>query len=1506
MKPFVVRPTRVFLFLFSLVILTAAIPAAVAQTATLSPTSRAFGSVGVGSPSATRTFTLRNTATTALSVSSISTSGDFSQTNTCKSSVAARGNCVITVTFTPTATGARTGTLTVVDGAGTQTGSLQGTGVAPLTANPASRSFGNTALGTTSASKTFTLTNHTSAALPVTITPSAGFVETDTCAGSVPASGTCTINAAFSPTTATAQTGSITVSYSGFGSPLSLSVTGTGIAPVTISPASLAFSTTLRVGTPSNAKTVTIRNRATVALNIQSIVASPASYAQTNTCGTSVPASGTCTVTVIFTPATAGSIPGTLTISDSALGSPQIVSMTGGGAVNNLRSIAITPANSSVAKGGQLQFKATGTYGNGTTGDVTTAAVWTSNSAAVTIGSNTGLAIGVTTGGTATITATVTGTNTASGSVASTTSVTVSSAALASIALSPATASIAPGGTQQYTAMGTYTDTTSAPLAASTLTFGSDNVGVATISTSGMATGINGGTANIRAAFGTITSPTVPLTVTGPTLQSITIAPANPSIQKGSTQQFTATGNYSDGTHPDLTTQVTWSAAPAANATISNAAGSQGLATALAVGPITVSASWGGATVQASVPATVTPPPLTSISVCLGASPCSTSTAPVGVTLGLNGTQQLTAVGTYADNTTQDLTNTVAWTSFNTSLVTVSPTGMATVIGLQSSSTAVAVYATSGTITTSQNSNTVFISADPSIAITCPSPTIDMKLLLVNNSAAGYADVAGIQQILDFVGTPYTVMEYSAVTPSVLSDGACHGFYQGIIMAFGNDIYGSNSSLYTTLNKYETTFKVRQINWYFNPTPDYGFNYAATTVPASTTSSYSANFTTAAASVFPNINTLTPLSISGAFIYLSPPYTPASGTVTPLLTDAGGNVLSAIYAPGNGPEILSQTFDSSQYLTHNLVLAYGLLNWVTRGVFLGDYHVYASAQVDDFFINDSEWIPSTTCLTNLVAKDRTAPDASNLPVFRITSNDMTQLVAWQNSVQNDLSGLFQPFKLTIAFNGVGTVGNGDWTGLTAPIISASASGGVASFVAQAFSGQVGQTATVAGTTNGMDGTYVITSVTPSASFTPPRTTFTVAFAGGNKTSTSQTAATVSVPDDLVANLASYEAAFHWISHTYNHPSTLNGLCQSTPTGTNPDGSKCSDLANGGNPTDDIDLEILTNRWVASDPNALPAWPALDSDSSDTAGLKQLHFTDFNSENIVTPGVTGLNDPNVPGYLYTDGIRFAVSDTSVIGQPNNGPNPSPNVGIVSMFNGVPTGIYEVPRYPNDIFYNAATWADDTAEFQCIYQNYVPPYVTPVPAPAPVYPYQGYNASQILDFTSGIFLTNMLKGDMNPQMFHQPDLHFSNNYSALTAAGPANQGTGTPFPPVPIPGLTPSSVGSLISDTYNLTFNKYKAVYKLPVLSPTLDQTALAMQSRNSYNLSGVSASLSGAPGSQTINITVTNPAVIPVTGLAVSGLPTQTALGQPGLELYGGQNISHIQFTTGGTQQYPVH
>ena len=282
-----------------------------------------------------------------------------------------------------------------------------------------------------------------------------------------------------------------------------------------------------------------------------------------------------------------GSISGTTTLTVSAA---------------TLVSLAITPANPAIAKGTNLQFTVTGTFSDNTTQDLTTQAAWnSSNTGAVTINAS-GLAASVAAGST-TITA-------ASGSISGSTTLTVNPATLVSLAITPANPSIAKGTSQQFTATGTYSDNTTQDLTSS-VTWNSSNTGAATISASGLAASAAAGTTTISAAAGSITGSTT-LTVSSATLVSLAVTPTNPSIAKGTTKQFKATGTFSDNTTQDLTATAVWSSDSNA-ATISNAAGSQGLAIGTATGSATVIAASGN--ISGSTTLTVTPATLMSISV---------------------------------------------------------------------------------------------------------------------------------------------------------------------------------------------------------------------------------------------------------------------------------------------------------------------------------------------------------------------------------------------------------------------------------------------------------------------------------------------------------------------------------------------------------------------------------------------------------------------------------------------------------------------------------------------------------------------------------------------------------------------------------------------------------------------------------------------------------------------------------------------------------------------------
>ena len=320
------------------------------QRASLSNNSRSFGSVAVGSTSAARSVTLSNSSSTALTVSSIAVSGDFAQTNTCGGSVAARGSCTINITFTPTAGGSRTGSITITDNANNspQGITLSGTGVAPAAMTPASRSYATTNVGSTTASKSFTLTNNQSNALAIpSIATSGDFIQTNDCGTQLAANGSCTISVSFRPTANGSRTGTVAATVGTSPTVLTGTLSGTGTGapavPVTVTPASMTFAAQT-TSTTSAAQAVTVHNAQATTLTITGVSVS-GDFAQAGTtCGATLAANGNCTISVNFTPTVTGTRAGALTITHDATNSPQTVSLSGQGTAA-LQSIAVTPSN---------------------------------------------------------------------------------------------------------------------------------------------------------------------------------------------------------------------------------------------------------------------------------------------------------------------------------------------------------------------------------------------------------------------------------------------------------------------------------------------------------------------------------------------------------------------------------------------------------------------------------------------------------------------------------------------------------------------------------------------------------------------------------------------------------------------------------------------------------------------------------------------------------------------------------------------------------------------------------------------------------------------------------------------------------------------------------------------------------------------------------------------------------------------------------------------------------
>jgi hypothetical protein len=306
-------------------------------TVTLSNSTLGFGDQQIGITSPAQTVTLTNNQSIALNINSISVSGNFAQTNTCGASLAANASCNIQVTFTPTATGTRSGMLTVKDNANSspQTASLTGTGVVSVLAlAPGSFSFAPQVAGTTSSAQSTTVTNIGGTAFTISsVVASGDYAQSNTCSGAtLQPNGTCTINVTFSPSLTGSIAGEITINNSLPTTPSLVGVSGTGVPPISLSPSTMSFGT-VAVGSTSSSHTVTLTNNGSSSLNL-TVSASGNFNAVGNgskPCGATLAAASQCTVGVTFSPTALGSIRGGLTVTYNGSYSPQVVSLSGAG-----------------------------------------------------------------------------------------------------------------------------------------------------------------------------------------------------------------------------------------------------------------------------------------------------------------------------------------------------------------------------------------------------------------------------------------------------------------------------------------------------------------------------------------------------------------------------------------------------------------------------------------------------------------------------------------------------------------------------------------------------------------------------------------------------------------------------------------------------------------------------------------------------------------------------------------------------------------------------------------------------------------------------------------------------------------------------------------------------------------------------------------------------------------------------------------------------------------------
>ena len=322
-----------------------------------------------------------------------------------------------------------------------------------------------------------------------------------------------------------------------------------------------------------------------------------------------------------------------------------------------LRSIAVTPANPTIGIGASQQFLAMGTFSDGSSRDITAISAFTSARPAAATINATGLATGVA-AGTSFISAT-------SGALTGSAILTVSQATLVSIALSPVDPMVPVGAVRQLTLSATYSDNTTVNVA-SGVSFSSASPAVAGVNAStGLVTGLAGGTSIISASFGgksVSTSVTVPSS--SAQLTAITVTPATANIGIGASQRFIATATYADNSTADISATASWTSSDTAVASVLP----NGVASGASAGKANITATSGGksSTGFLTVSAPVT---LSRLSV-----------TPIDSTLTVGANSQLTATEIYSDGTTVDVTRLSSWSVANSNIATVDQFGRASAV----------------------------------------------------------------------------------------------------------------------------------------------------------------------------------------------------------------------------------------------------------------------------------------------------------------------------------------------------------------------------------------------------------------------------------------------------------------------------------------------------------------------------------------------------------------------------------------------------------------------------------------------------------------------------------------------------------------------------------------------------------------------------------------------------------------------------------------------------------
>jgi hypothetical protein len=597
-----------------------------------------------------------------------------------------------------------------------------------------------------------------------------------------------------------------------------------------------------------------------------------------------------------------------------------------------------------------------------------------------------------------------------------------------------------------------------------------------------------------------------------------------------------------------------------------------------------------------------------------------------------------------------------------------------------------------------------------------PTQRIDVKVLLLSSDGTEPGFGAWKAELAR-EGVPYdTFVAYNGATrASTLTDerladyGANHANYDAVIVSTGDlghnvaNANGTTSYLsaltdgeWASLARFERTFGIRQLSDYTAPTPAHGLN----TVAGATQDGVIGTLTAAGKAAFPYLKGAVPIAnddatVAEAFGYQATPTNPQAWQT--LLAGPNDTAYLGIYThPDDGREEMVMTVASNENQIQAQLLRHGMLNWVVRGVFLGYQRNYFELQVDDLFLGDDAWDPTTH-----------ATSYDSAAASRMTPADVAQAVAWSKS---------RGVRIDFAFNGGGSDLYKAETGATTdPLLTAFQDAGTrnafgfinhtydhpnidcstGSFIAKEITDNVtwarqhalpfdatevitGEHSGLANSRPGNPGTIdppsfnEVTATTTTGAAVAPGT---YDYAISAKSPAGETPASV-VPSIAVAAPAnSVQATFNAVCHAvsfnlYRSPAGANswslvGTLSRSATAATDDG---------------------TNPLVLS---------ITDTSATGTAGAPPT----ANGAALTPYG----QNPNYLAGLISAGVKYTATDASKSYPSNPTDVNSPPLPVGATFSETSSGagFQTVPRYPSNVYYNVSKQGQQLDEYNWIY-------------------------------------------------------------------------------------------------------------------------------------------------------------------------------------------------------------